>query len=60
MFKRIVVSAVFLFVLGARTSAQSQEVSMPDYSAWEVTADHTESYTYRGLEIQLPPKGSDK
>ena len=42
-----------LLVLGAVVSAQNQNVSMPDYSAWEKTADHTEPYTYKGARVEL-------
>ena len=48
-------AAVVLFglslALGAVVSAQN--VSMPDYSAWEKTADHTEHYLYKGAKIEL-------
>lgn len=51
MRKAAIVLFGFLFVLGAAVSAQN--VSMPDYSTWEKTADHTEPYTYKGAKVDL-------
>lgn len=44
-----------LFVLFSvfATTVFAQNVSMPDYLAWNKTADHSEPYLYKGNEIQL-------